>query len=99
MNDVAAWQECVDNSNAQLEHQALRFVMHGYMLVCVLVLDWDTAVGELARMLQCPVRFSVLVLCYLSPLCTKSYCLCLHIAYYSYLLFAYFFHRGPEGLI
>ena len=27
MNDVAAWQECVDNSNAQLEHQALRFVM------------------------------------------------------------------------
>lgn len=26
MNDVAAWQECVDNSNAQLEHQALRSV-------------------------------------------------------------------------
>jgi len=27
MNDVAAWQECVDNSSAQLEHQALRSVL------------------------------------------------------------------------
>ena len=27
MNDVAAWMECVDNSQAQLEHQALRYVL------------------------------------------------------------------------
>lgn len=26
MTDVAAWQECVDNSQAQLEHQALRIL-------------------------------------------------------------------------
>ena len=24
MTDIAAWNECVDNSHAQLEHQALR---------------------------------------------------------------------------
>jgi len=30
MNDVAAWQECVDNSNAQLEHQALRYATPFY---------------------------------------------------------------------
>ncbi len=24
MTDVSAWMECVDNSHAQLEHQALR---------------------------------------------------------------------------
>ena len=27
MTDVNAWSECVDNSHAQLEHQALRFVL------------------------------------------------------------------------
>lgn len=26
MTDLAAWTECVDNSMAQLEHQATRFV-------------------------------------------------------------------------
>jgi len=33
MNDVAAWQECVDNSNAQLEHQALRFLVPFLLLI------------------------------------------------------------------
>ena len=26
MTDVSAWMECVENSQAQLEHQALRYI-------------------------------------------------------------------------
>jgi len=40
MNDVAAWQECVDNSNAQLEHQALRFVMPVNYVFLIPVMTW-----------------------------------------------------------
>jgi pre-mRNA-splicing factor SPF27 len=30
MTDIAAWTECVENSMAQLEHQATRFVYNYY---------------------------------------------------------------------
>ena len=33
MNDVSAWNECVDNSRAQLEHQALRSLL---TLLCMI---------------------------------------------------------------
>lgn len=28
MTDVSAWNECVENSQAQLEHQALRYIFY-----------------------------------------------------------------------
>ena len=37
MNDVSAWNECVDNSRAQLEHQALRSPLTITMLLLYMI--------------------------------------------------------------
>lgn len=39
MTDIAAWTECVENSMAQLEHQATRLVLYNhYLTIKILVL-------------------------------------------------------------
>lgn len=34
MNDISSWSECVDNSHAQLDHQAIRYLHFVWYLLC-----------------------------------------------------------------
>ena len=51
MTDVAAWQECVDNSQAQLEHQALR-ILNLEMMASYGVPAWKTYNDTLVSMID-----------------------------------------------
>ena len=51
MTDVAAWQECVDNSQAQLEHQALR-ILNLEMMADFGIPAWKTYNDTLVSMID-----------------------------------------------
>ena len=51
MTDVAAWQECVDNSQAQLEHQALR-ILNLEMMADYGIPAWKTYNDTLVSMID-----------------------------------------------
>ena len=68
MTDVAAWQECVDNSQAQLEHQALR-ILNLEMMADYGIPAWKTYNDTLVSMIDAAQK-------QLQVGCFQSQCVC-----------------------
>ena len=82
MTDVAAWQECVDNSQAQLEHQALR-ILNLEMMADYGIPAWKTYNDTLVSMIDAAQK-------QLQVGCFQSQCVC--VVYAQKLLQVGWFH-------